>query len=362
MLSSAVVLFAALFGGPSDDDLVIDQAVLTLIESADVPSQEAGPVDRWLVKEGTLVLPGQPLVKLDDRQSQLAFERASLEFAAARHLAKDTSKVDSARKTAEKEQQGAIEAQVSFDVAQTEALNDIAVRASAKSRDVADNEYQRALRSRESSKNSVSESTLDGMRLEFEKASLSHEQAQFQQSILKMKLDAQRAAVRTQTLAVESAELTVQEAESLLTLARLQADLKHHDVETARQALARRTVLSPIEGVVVELPRRAGEWVQPGEKVARVIRLSRLRAEGFIPLARASQSLVGRPARVELTNSSGTVHARTGTVTFVSPDVDPINQEVRLWVEFDNPDGQLLPGLRATLRIPPAAPATAASR
>jgi multidrug efflux pump subunit AcrA (membrane-fusion protein) len=346
-----LVLLVCLGDPPSGGDLVIDRAVLSLIDHADVPAQQAGRIATLSVHEGEAIAAGQTLVQLDDREAKLAVERARRELAIASHAARDLSRVNSARKAAEKQRQVAIEQQVEFDVAQSEALNDVAVRAAAKARDVADNEYQRGLRSREASKNSVSESTLDGLKLELERAILSHEQAEFQLSVLKLKLEAKRAAVRTQTLAIEAADLEVAEAESLRTLAGLQADLKQHDVEAAELTLAQRSAVSPIDGVVVELPRRAGEWVQPGEKVARVIRLNRLRAEGFLPLAKASPALVDRPALIEVGGGDGPTVTRRGRITFVSPDVDPINQEVRIWAEFENPDGTLLPGLRATIRI-----------
>jgi multidrug efflux pump subunit AcrA (membrane-fusion protein) len=341
------------------DDLVIDRAVLSLIEHADVPAEQAGRIGKLLVGEGEVVQAGQALVQLDDREARLAAARARLEFESARFLAADRSRVNSARKAAEKQKQMAVELQIEFDVAQSEALNDVAVRAAAKSRDVADNEYQRGLRSREASKNSVSESMLDGLKLEFEKMALAHEQAEFVLSVLKLKLEAKKASTRTQGLAVEEAELAVKEAESLLELAGLQAELKRRDVEAAELNLAQRVAVSPIDGVVVELPRRTGEWVQPGEKVVRVIRLTRLRAEGFLPLAKANAAPVGSPASVVVSTSDSRQITREGRITFVSPDVDPINQEVRVWAEFDNPEGALLPGLRATIRIPGPAAATA---
>jgi multidrug efflux pump subunit AcrA (membrane-fusion protein) len=359
---AVLLLFVAPRFGVADD-LVIDRAVLTLIEHANVPAQQAGRIDKLLVHEGEVVQAGQPLVQLDDREARLASRRSRIELDSAKHIAADPSKLNAARKAAEKQRQVAVEQQIEFDVAQTEALNDVAVRAAAKSRDVANNEYQRGMRSREASKNSVSESTLDGLRLEVEKMTLAHEQAEFQLSVLKLKLNAKKAGMRTQALNVEAADLDIRETESLKQLAELQAELKRSDVDAAELNVAQRLTVSPIAGVVVELPRQTGEWVQPGEKVARVIRLSRLRAEGFLPLAKASSSLVGKTVTVEVATTERGRVARPGRITFVSPDVDPINQEVRVWAEFDNPEGMLLPGLRASIRIPDAGgSATAASR
>ena len=41
----------------------------------------------------------------------------------------------------------------------------------------------------------------------------------------------------------------------------------------------------------------------------------------------------------------------TGKVTFVSPEVDPVNHQVRVWAEVDNTELVLRPGLAAEMTI-----------
>ncbi len=41
---------------------------------------------------------------------------------------------------------------------------------------------------------------------------------------------------------------------------------------------------------------------------------------------------------------------REGQIVFISPEIDPVNKEVRFWVEFDNPKLDVLPGMRLSLR------------
>ena len=60
--------------------------------------------------------------------------------------------------------------------------------------------------------------------------------------------------------------------------------------------------MSPIDassrrlaGMVVQIKRQRGEWVQPGDVVVRVVRLDRLRAEAFINAHEIGGDLVGRP-------------------------------------------------------------------
>jgi macrolide-specific efflux system membrane fusion protein len=40
-----------------------------------------------------------------------------------------------------------------------------------------------------------------------------------------------------------------------------------------------------------------------------------------------------------------------GIVTFVNPEIDPVNGQFRIWVEVDNPKLQLQPGMRAEMTV-----------
>ena len=40
-----------------------------------------------------------------------------------------------------------------------------------------------------------------------------------------------------------------------------------------------------------------------------------------------------------------------GEVTFVSPEIHPVNGMVRVWVEIENRESTLRPGLPATIKI-----------
>ncbi|MBX3444486.1 MAG: HlyD family efflux transporter periplasmic adaptor subunit [Planctomyces sp.] len=336
------------------DEIAIDGAVLSLIEHADVPAEVAGRIAEWQVREGEIVVAGQPVARIEDREVRLELRRSELEFAGARALAEDDSRIEVARKGADRQQQMLAELQVDLEVATRESENEIPIHAAEKAREVARNQHQRAVRSRETFKNSVSDAEVDGLLFAFERAMLEHEQAVFELSLRKTKLAAREAALATQRLAVDEALAGIRQAEALQSLARSQSDLKQHDVDIARAAVERRTVASPIDGVVIERSRQTGEWVEPGDKVLRVIRLNRLRAEGFLPLAHVDVALSGGAAVVEARLPDGSQVARPGRITFVSPEADPINQQVRIWVEFENAAPQLSPGMRARIRIAPA--------
>ncbi len=42
-----------------------------------------------------------------------------------------------------------------------------------------------------------------------------------------------------------------------------------------------------------------------------------------------------------------------GHIVFVNPEIDPLNSQVRVWAEVENPDLKLRPGMQATLTIEP---------
>jgi len=42
-----------------------------------------------------------------------------------------------------------------------------------------------------------------------------------------------------------------------------------------------------------------------------------------------------------------------GHIVFVNPEIDPLNSQVRVWAEVENPDLKLRPGMQAALVIEP---------
>jgi macrolide-specific efflux system membrane fusion protein len=149
-------------------------------------------------------------------------------------------------------------------------------------------------------------------------------------------------------LAVDQARLAVEKAQQDRTVAQLQRDLKKVEAEFAARKTARFQAAAPFAGVVVQVHKHHGDWVEPGDKLLRLIRLDRLRVEAVLDAAVARPSLEGRP--VTLTLDSGG-QAFQGKLTFVSPEIDPINRQVRVLAEIDNPNLALQPGSRGTLTI-----------
>jgi RND family efflux transporter MFP subunit len=169
-----------------------------------------------------------------------------------------------------------------------------------------------------------------------------HEGAQrFKGSISQSDLDRLR-------LDAETAEWALRQARHDLEIAALTKQLKQDEVDFAVHRVERRQITAPLSGMVVEISRRRGEWVQSGQEVVRIVRLDRLQAEGFFDV-RQARGLVGR--RVILYTDDGANQRYSGQIVFVSPEVDPINRQVRVLAEIENPALTLQPGMQGTIRI-----------
>jgi multidrug resistance efflux pump len=118
-------------------------------------------------------------------------------------------------------------------------------------------------------------------------------------------------------------------------------------------------ITAPWDGVMVERYRREGEWLQQGEPILRMVQMDRLRVEGFLKLADFSPLEVdGADVIMEFHLTRGRIERRTGTIDFVSPQVD--GGEFRVWAYVDNTLEQnhrgkqqwlLLPGMMAEMTI-----------
>ncbi len=207
-------------------------------------------------------------------------------------------------------------ARIELDIARKLSQNIVKIQIARKAADVARSELSRALESQKKEKRSVSDAELDKLRLSADKAELEIEQAVFEQ---------------------ETAQLTSRQKETELAL--------------AQHAVDRRAIVSPVSGMVVEVHLHPGEWVQAGRPVMRVLRVDRLRIEGFVDAAKLTGDLVGRRAvlSVDLPGKPDTVFE--GNVVFISPEVNPVKQDVRIWAEVDNKDLLLRPGMRGKLTI-----------
>ena len=156
-----------------------------------------------------------------------------------------------------------------------------------------------------------------------------------------------------QRLLVEQGQLQIKKAEHERDLADLEREIRDNEHQTAREQLERRTIIAPLKGMIVEVLRRQGEWVQPGDSIVRIVRLDRLKVEGFLPVKQAGLDLTGSLVKLRIATAGDRELESTGKIVFISPEIDPLNSQVRFWAEIDNSELKLRPGMQATLTVEP---------
>jgi macrolide-specific efflux system membrane fusion protein len=209
-------------------------------------------------------------------------------------------------------------ATVELQIASQNAASDVAVRSAERALGTAESELKRAEDARLKLRDVVTETEMEKLRLAFDQA-----------------------------------KLAVEKARQERTVSQLQRDLKKVEADFAALAVARRQAAAPFPGVVVQVYKHIGDWVQPGEKLLRVIRLDRLRVEAFLEAARVTPNLEGQPVTLVVEGVAPATFYR-GKLTFVSPEIDPFNRSVRILAEIENPQLTLQPGSRGTLTIQPS--------
>ena len=156
-------------------------------------------------------------------------------------------------------------------------------------------------------------------------------------------------------LAKHRDELQIDRSKLEMHIGKMNADVHQASVQAAEDALQRRQIVSPIDGVVVTVFHDRGEWVNAGEKVIQVIRIDRLRVEGFLDATQLSpDAIAGSAVNVEVQLTGGRTARLAGQVVFISPIVQAGNKyRVRAEVENRSEKGHpiLRPGMTAKMSI-----------
>ena len=146
----------------------------------------------------------------------------------------------------------------------------------------------------------------------------------------------------------------------------LTADAKKAEVDAADVIVTRRILRAPFDGVVVQVFKREGEWVSPGDAVVQIVRVDRLRISGNLSATDWSPAEIeDRKVTVEVKLPRGRMEKITGKIVYVSPVV--FEDQLPIEAEVDTPmdkNGQPLAhaGLPASMTIHVSQPATAEHR
>jgi RND family efflux transporter MFP subunit len=155
------------------------------------------------------------------------------------------------------------------------------------------------------------------------------------------------------TRSVSEEDLKKSELEYLLAVAEkdrlAMVELREKlEYEMAKDALEKRILRSPVNGLVTRLFYDTGESCEEHQPLVRVVDTSRGRfvcnmEEG---LGRALEK--GQEVTLSIASGSSPIEKK-GKVSFVSPVVDSASGLMEVKVEFDNQDGLVRPGMAATM-------------
>ncbi len=128
-------------------------------------------------------------------------------------------------------------------------------------------------------------------------------------------------------------------------------DIKRLEREQARLKWERRTIRSPLNGVVLKIQRKSGEFVGPRDsRLLTVVQLDPLLGVFAVPSESARRIRVGQQVRIRLTKSSKVTAA---TVERVAPVIDGKSGTVRVELQVTNTQGHLYSGEPCELLLAP---------
>ena len=143
--------------------------------------------------------------------------------------------------------------------------------------------------------------------------------------------------LRRLKLSVTRGELELARAEKRRAEAETAVDLAEAELSVIDDQLRKLQVESPLAGVLLEVNKSVGEWVETGETLATVARIDRLHIHAILDSKTLSpQHCAGLPVNVHWADqATGEAHSLRGKVLSVDPQIMP-GGRYRLHAEVTN--------------------------
>lgn len=273
------------------------------VDWAAAHAEAGGSVARVFVRKGGTVKAGAPLVELEAREARAALESADSRIAQARA---ELETLDKGGRAAE---------QASLDG----SLNEVRQQLAASRKEMADVE-----------------------RLVEKKAATAHELIQLRDRVAQ--LEAQAASIEKRRASLVTAA-DKSGAQARLRDAQAAAKLAASQLSTS-------IVRAPVEGVVYQMTLKPGEFLRPGDEVARIGQTNQVRAIIYIDEPELGRAGIGKP--VTITWDAKPQREWRGEVEKMPLQIVALGQRQvgEVQCRIDNPDRDLIPGanINATIR------------
>ncbi len=120
-------------------------------------------------------------------------------------------------------------------------------------------------------------------------------------------------------------------------------------LKQAERDLERTSIKSPFPGIVTNIMVSKGEKVNVGQDVVKIINLNSLYLKGFA--LESEIPLLKKGIRVRIKFDAFPETYYYGEIQMISPEVDPQNKTIPIYVKVDNKDNLFYPGMNAELDI-----------
>lgn len=192
----------------------------------------------------------------------------------------------------------------------------------------------------------TAEATQDQRHSELDRVTRLYEDGQAGQ----IEMDLITTAARIADGAMRSANAQMLEVTSRQAAADAAVAAAKADLETAKVALSRCVIRSPITGRISATYFDEGEYVMPARPVAEVVRLDKLKLLIQLPDDQAVLIKPGQQVAVNM-DAYPDQPIADAVVFQVMPKADPFTKKYGIEIHVNNPDGKLLANMYGTARI-----------
>lgn len=159
-----------------------------------------------------------------------------------------------------------------------------------------------------------------------------------------------------ETKSVSMEELDTKELEYKLAKAeweslKIQEEREKIEYEIAREQVAKRTIQSPLNGVVLKNLYEVGETCRPHEDLMRIVRVDRFYAVANILPNQSARLELGMLVTFVIRQLTAEPIKLSGKISFISPVVDKASGLRRIRAVFDNADRTVPPGVSGQLKF-----------
>jgi multidrug efflux pump subunit AcrA (membrane-fusion protein) len=285
-------------------------------ESSDIAPPVAGRVIATPANIGDFVKQGHVICELDHRDAQLRLDQAKAQLDMATAALRQT------------QSRIGLSSQGQFDAARVPEV--AASRAAYES-----TQAQARLAAADAKRYENLVATGDVSRSAFEKAHTAQETADAAANAARQQYEGSLNAARQNYGAVENSQASLEAVRSQLA--------------QAAKGLADTTIRAPFDGYITDRPVAAGEYVALTNKIATIVRIGAMKLHLNTPEQQAAKVQVGMTVLARV--AAYPDREFTGRISAVNQSVDPNSRVFILEARFDNPKGELRPGMFSTARI-----------